>query len=112
VDGGLIGPVNSGVPFVKALTQAGLPVVGISGGGAGNPPLLAAGAYVGLPKEFVVLALKGGVLVPAEVAKDKDQHRLSSRFDCFVHEMRGKADEARQAGKKLDYGYPVLQCAS
>lgn len=112
VDGGLIGPVKDGVAFVKALTQAGLTAIGISGGGAGNPPLIAEGAIAGLPKELVVLALKHDVLQPLEVVTDKDQKRLSSRFSCFVQQMRGKADEARQAGQKFDYGYPVLSCAS
>ncbi|MCC7529533.1 MAG: hypothetical protein IT342_13500 [Candidatus Melainabacteria bacterium] len=112
VDGGLIGPVDSGGPIVAALTQAGVPAVGISGGGAGNPPLIAAGAIAGLPKEHVVLAIKGDVLVAAEVANDKDQDRLSSRFDCFAQKMRDKADKARKAGEKFDYGYPVLASAS
>lgn len=112
VDGGLIGPVDSGEPIVKALSQAGIPTVAISGGGAGNPVLIKAGAVVGMPKEFVVLALKDAVLVPEELAKDKDQERLSSRFDCFVREMREKAAAAKKAGGKFDFGYPVLNCAS
>jgi len=106
VDGGLIGPCDSGEKIVKALTKAGLPAVAITGGGTGNPLLTAAGARQGLPKELVVLAIKGDVLLPAEVVQDKDQERLSSRFDCFVQEMRGKAAEARKAGTKFDYGYP------
>lgn len=84
VDGGLIGPVDSGATIVKALAKAGVPAIGISGGGAGNPPLIEAGAITGLPKEHVVLALKEEVLVPAEVANDKDHKRLSSRLDCFA----------------------------
>jgi hypothetical protein len=112
VDGGLIGPVSSGGPIVTALTQAGVPAIGISGGGAGNPPLIEAGAIAGLPKEHVVLAIKEGVLDPAEVANDKDHERLSSRFDCFARETREKAGKAKQAGGKFDYGYPVMSCAS
>ena len=112
VDGGLIGPVDKGEPIVKALSQAGLPAVAITGGGAGNPVLLAAGAIAGLPKEFVVLALKDNVLVPDEIAKDKDQERLSSRFDCFAREMREKAGQVKKAGSKFDFGYPVLDCVS
>lgn len=112
VDGGLIGPVSSGAPIVKALTQAGVPAIGISGGGTGNPMLIAEGAIAGLPKEHVVLAIKGDVLVPAEVANDKDQERLSSRFVCFAQEMRDKAVKAKKAGEKFDYGYPVLASAS
>ena len=112
VDGGLIGPVDAGEPIVKALSQAGVPTVAISGGGAGNPVLIKSGAIVGMPKELVVLALKDEVLVPAEIAKNEDQERLSSRFDCFVREMREKAGQVKQAGGKFDYGYPVLSCAS
>lgn len=106
VDGGLIGPVDSGAKIVKALTKAGLPAIAITGAGAGNPLLIAAGALAGLPKEFVVLAINADVLVLAQVVHDNDQERLSSRFDCFVQEMRGKAAEARQSGSKFDFGYP------
>lgn len=112
VDGGLIGPVSQGSAFVKALAQAGVPVIGISGGGAGNPGLIAEGALVGMPKELVILALKAGVLDPADVVGDQDKERLSSRFDCFVREMREKAEKARAAKEKFDYGFPVLQSAS
>jgi hypothetical protein len=112
VDGGLIGPVDSGGPIVAALTQAGVAAIGISGGGTGNPGLIAKGAIAGLPKEHVVLAIKEDVLVAAEVANDKDHKRLSSRFDCFAREMREKAGKAKLAGSKFDYGYPVLSCAT
>lgn len=108
VDGGLIGPVNSGEPIVKALTKAGLPAIAITGGGTGNPVLIAAGALAGLPKEFVVLAIKGDVLVPADVVKDPDKERLSTRLDCFAQEMRGKAAQARKAGDKFEFGYPAF----
>lgn len=112
VDGGLIGPVDHGDTIVKALAQAGIPAIGISGGGAGNPPLIEAGAVAGMPKEHVVLAIKEDVLVPAEIANDKDYKRLSSRLDCFARETREKAGKAKQAGGKFDYGFPVLSCAS
>lgn len=112
VDGGLIGPVKSGEPIVKALTHAGIPSIAITGGGAGTALLVAAGAVAGLPKELVVLAIKGDALVPAHVVSDTDQERLSSRFERFVRETREKAGQVKQAGGKFDYGYPVLSCAS
>ncbi|MBA3856696.1 MAG: hypothetical protein C0507_07265 [Cyanobacteria bacterium PR.3.49] len=108
VDGGLIGPVDSGEPIVKALTKAGLPAIAITGGGTGNPVLIAAGALAGLPKEFVVLAIKGDVLVPADIVKDQDKERLSSQFKCFVQEMKVKAGEARKSGGKFEFGYPAF----
>lgn len=112
VDGGLIGPVDRGEPIVKALSQAGIPTVAISGGGAGNPVLIEAGAIVGMPKELVVVAINEGVLQPEDFAKDEDQERLSSRFDCFVRETREKAAAVKKAGGKFDFGFPVLSCAS
>lgn len=106
VDGGLIGPVNAGTVFVAALAEAKVPSIAISGGGAGNPPLIASGAVAGVPKEYVVRAVEGGHLdikLPLKAPK-----RLAKRLESFTCELRSKVLEARQQGERLDLGYPAL----
>ena len=66
-DGGLCGPVKDGVDFVRFLSALNIPSIAITGGGAGNGRLIDAGASDGLPKEFVVLALRSGQLNLAEI---------------------------------------------
>ncbi|HEY9787049.1 MAG TPA: hypothetical protein V6D17_16775 [Candidatus Obscuribacterales bacterium] len=107
VDGGLIGPVNSGVPFVSALSRIGVPAICITGGGAGNPPLIAAGASCGLPKEHVLLSIVEDLLPPPRPRQGLK--RYAKRLSRFSQELRRKAEAARQRKEKFDYGYQALR---
>lgn len=107
VDGGLVGPVKNGVDFVAKLTLAKVPSISISGGGAGNPPLIKAGAFAGLPKEHVLLAVTQGLLDLKSPVKAS--RRLASRLSRFSKEIRAQAESARQRSERFDYGYPFLK---
>jgi len=111
-DGGLIGTVNSGAPIVNALSKFGIPCIGITGGGAGNRLLTENGAIAGVPKEFVLLALQADLLPSEQNLTDKDFTSLATRLDSFTQQTREKAEQARKAGEKFHYGYPVLESCS
>jgi hypothetical protein len=105
VDGGLIGPVNSGTRIIPALVQNKIVCVAISGGGAGNPGLIEAGASLGLPKEHVLLALRAGVLNPVDVVSKTQV--VARRMPNYVEMLHGLAEQARAAGRRFDYGFVI-----
>lgn len=107
VDGGLIGPVKDGAEIVPHLVAQGITCVAISGGGAGNPRLTAAGASAALPKELVILALRHSRLNPMELLQEPDRAAASLR--AFVERLHTLADRMRKHGRRLDYGFPVLK---
>lgn len=109
VDGGLIGPIKDGEKVVRILCQSGIPCISITGGGAGLKLLAEAGAAAGLPKEFVVLALKYGAL-NMPVAKS-NACGLASVLADFSQEMRERYSAASKAGQKFLTGYPALDAA-
>jgi len=106
VDGGLIGPVKYGVDFVRALKQANVATIAISGAGAGNPPLIEAGAVAGIPKEYVVLALRANALSPMRVLAAPTA--CKGKLDEYSQEVRREVCEAREHGEHFKYGYPAL----
>ena len=76
VDGDFLGSVKTGTRVVPELKRSGVPVViAISGGGAGNPPLLKAGADLGVPKEFVKPLIHEGKLDLLELARHPENAR-------------------------------------
>jgi DNA-binding response OmpR family regulator len=104
-DGGLCGPVNDGVKFVVFLSALNIPCIAITGGGAGNRRLLDAGAIDGLPKEFVVLALRSGEL---NLRKIISTHASSLALQEFCSGLRQQFLQSRNTGNKLSLGYPIL----
>jgi hypothetical protein len=109
VDGGLIGPCSSGAGFVEALTRFGVPCVSITGGGAGIKLLADSGAVAGLPKEFVVLALRHGTL---DVSQAKSNAlALERTLSGFCQEMRSQMQQVRKGGQRFVTGYPALDAA-
>lgn len=108
-DGGLCGPVNDGEKFVEFLKGFDIPCIAITGGGAGNPRLLQAGAVDALPKEFVVLALRSGKLNLARVSR---MHAASLALATFCSALRLQVLQTRSSGHPLTLGYPILdRCA-
>lgn len=106
VDGGLIGPISCGWDIVPALVTGGAVVVAISGGGGNNPQLEKAGATVLLPKEFVVVAIRAGLLEPGQTVALPG--RVNQRLQAFVAEMRSQVFHALARKERIDLGYPVL----
>jgi hypothetical protein len=107
-DGGLCGPVKDGLQFVGFLSALKVPCIAITGGGAGNPRLLQAGAVDGLPKEYVVLALRSGNL---NLAKTIRTHASSAALQKFCSGLR-KRILNRPKGTQVSLGYPILdRCA-
>ncbi len=106
VDGGLVGPIDSGEAIIPHLVANDIICVAISGGGAGNTVLLNAGAQMGLPKEFVVVALRKGVLNPTNALKRPKA--TAGRLVTFAATMRAKIVRARARGRRVVLGFPVL----
>jgi hypothetical protein len=104
-DGGLCGPVNDGVDLVGFLSALSVPCIAITGGGAGNRRLLDAGAIDGLPKEFVVLALRSGELNFRKIIR---AHASSLALQEFCSGLRQQILQTRNTGHKLSLGYPYL----
>ncbi len=107
VDGGLIGPVNDGVDFVRYLTSREVPCIAITCGGAGNERLLQVGAVGGLPKEFLVRALKDGYL-DLEEARRKDSPSAFAMLPMHFASARARARQCRSCGEKFLWGYPLF----
>lgn len=109
-DGGLCGPVDDGVQFVQFLTALQIPCIAITGGGAGNKRLTEAGAVDGLPKEFVVLALRSGKL---NLYQSLRSLATSLALKTFCDGLRQQVLNKHSAGgTKLLLGIPLLdRCA-
>lgn len=109
-DGGLVGPVNDGIDFVAYLSKLSVPCICITGGGAGNQRLLEAGAVAGLPKEFVVLAIKSGKLNFNTLLRR--QTVFATSLQSYCSGVRAKFLKSRSNGTKFSLGYPELdRCA-
>jgi len=106
VDGGLIGPVNDGIDFVRALSALGVVCVAISGAGAGNPRLLQAGARIDVPKEFVILAFRAQRLDPTSAVTDPEGTARAVR--SHTEALRAEVHLSRQRQERFDYGIPFL----
>lgn len=105
IDGGLVTGSLKGRDITLLLTQCGIVCIAITGSGAGNPPLLAAGASMGLPKELVVRATQAGVLVPADVLRDTVEVAL--RLKALVAELDQERRQAHEDGRRFDFGFDV-----
>jgi CheY-like chemotaxis protein len=110
-DGGLCGPVNDGVQFVEFLSAMDIPCIAITGGGAGNKRLLEAGAVDGLPKEFVLLALRSGKL---NLGRFVRAHSPSLALQSYCKALREQVMQHHNNpdSEKIATGYPLLdRCA-
>lgn len=108
-DGGLCGPVKDGVSFVKYLTALNVPCIAITGGGAGNNCLLDVGAVDGLPKEFVVLALRSNRLNLCDYVQ---LAASSLPLRAYCDSLRKQMLSGRSSGSKLMLGIPYFdKCA-
>lgn len=110
VDGGLVGPVNKGEVFVRALTTLGVPCIAITGGGAGNPVLQSAGAQAGVPKEFVLWSIRDGAMDLANLKREPA--RVARRLLTKAVALRRKAALAAKSGRPFDFGYPAFRPAT
>jgi hypothetical protein len=106
VDGGLVGPINSGEAIVPHLVANKILCIAITGGGAGNTVLMSAGAHMGLPKEFVVVALRKGALNPAVAIKRPKV--AARRLVAFTAKMRSRLVRSNARGRRIALGIPVL----
>ena len=109
LDGGLIKPVISGGDFARPLSSFGVPCISITGGGAGAQPMADAGCCAALPKEYVLLALRQGVL-----DFDKLQRApiaVAQALIDFTESERSRQREASQNRSKFLTGFPVLDRA-
>jgi len=106
IDGGLAGPVKCGADIIPTLVDSGILCAGISGAGAANPLLTEAGARLALPKEYVVLALRAGVLNLPAASEQPEQ--VAEALRQFTDELRSRHFQSRKGGQRLDLGYPDL----
>jgi hypothetical protein len=106
VDGGLIKPVDSGADFARPLSSFGVPCVSITGGGAGAQPMAEAGCCAALPKEYVLLALRRGVL-----DFDKLQRApllVAQALLDFTESSRSQQHQAYQGKSRFFTGFSVV----
>lgn len=106
VDGGLVGPIKDGWDIVPTLVANRIVCVAISGAGGGNPSLMKSGCRLDLPKEFVVLALRRGVLDPMEALVIPES--VSGELEAFTTRLRSLVSRAVARKHRIDLGYPVL----
>ncbi len=106
VDGGLSGPINRGEDIIPTLIANGITTVAISGG-AGNEQLMPAGPHAGVPKEFLLLALRTPLLNPQTVRNNPDG--VQQDLQAFAVRMRAAYAEAHGRGEKFDTGFECLQ---
>lgn len=106
IDGQLLEPVSSGEVFAQALNEFGIPCISITGGGAGAATMSEAGCCAGLPKEYVLLALRSGCLSIEQFVSDPGA--TAEQLTCFTRTTREAHLEVRRMGEKFITHFPVL----
>lgn len=108
-DGELCGPVKDGIKLVEFITAMHTPCIAITGGGTGNKCLFKAGAVDGLPKEFVVLALRSGNLNLQQFVCSSS---TSPALKAYCDGLRQQYHDGRASGQRLVLGIPFFDGAA
>jgi hypothetical protein len=104
IDGNLVSKSLDGCQIARLIAEQQIAGIAITFAGAGNKPLLAAGALMGLPKELVVKAILQGLL-PEEVLKDRDAAAV--KLAAFVAQLTQERVEASKGKRDFDFGFPL-----